>query len=1149
MKDAFVHLEVKSAFSYQFDSLVKLAELISKTKEYGMNAVAITDENVLFSAVDFYTISKENGIKPIIGLTVNIKNPSDNTLTKVVMLAKNKVGYNNIVKFSSFVNIRKTNDKFITMEEFEKNADNLVVMVNLENVFTYENSLKALDAVNWFSATVPSDDLYFICGKTANNRLNQFLLTQHKEKQIKLVATNSVHYIEEKDEDIKVMKEAIQGVKSKDVARKGQYFKTQDQMIKQYANLPGATSNTIEIAEKCNLVLELKGEVGFRKKLPPFPVPQDFVENTDKFGGYEVLIESKESATAYERKAMFYLLEVAFKGLNQRYGKNPQAEKRLLYELKVIFDKDFTNYFLIVQDFMKYALENDIPLGPGRGSAAGSILAFCLNITDVCPLKYDLMFERFLNPERTDDPDIDLDISQEKRHLMFSYAQEKYGFSKVAKVISFNNYGGKSAVKDLGKLLNIQENIVEQLTKNITKKVSDLAKHRPMVHSLITQNPDVKKLIDYAVRLEGLPKNQSTHAAGIVLSDKKLYEEVPVLLNHDKELGSDILVVQLHKEILETVGFTKVDFLALRNLDVIHNVKKVVLETKGIDLKEIPFDDPKTFEVYQQGQTLGVFQMDSNKMRETAEKVKPQKLEEIFPLIALYRPGAMDMIPMFVKNKQDGKNQIYDLNVVFDEKKDREVMEFAPFEADVSLLAPILEKTYGVIVYQEQIMQIAQKWAGYTLGEADLFRRAISKKKMEILEQQENIFVSRSTKQGRDKVTSERLFALIVKFSNYGFNIPHSAAYSIISYTTAYLKVNYPKEYMGALISSQMFDKSDKNNKKTALYIEEARKLGIHIAKPDINNSNFSFDVTKDGLNFGLALAKNVGKKAALSIVEERSNGLFTSFNDFLNRMRSKAVDKTCIESLIKIGAFDEFGNRKQLVEAMNGGKTRSVIFDNQILFADIPGIGSDDIVVTQDVEDYTFEEKIDMEMKLLGIISTEVPAQRYQEQLKSIIVSKHKLSDFNAMWLGGSVISKKEILDKNKKPMAFLKLTNGSKEYDVTVFNDKWENLKSDLVMSQIYLFKVVESKGKYSVKEYEQLSERKQMSIVLDRAFLKDIDSTRKLASAIKENPGIDELLLRVGKEEKSYAINLTKEFLGKMQSLNIKKESIKFQKVRYE
>lgn len=1150
----FVHLEVAGEFTYHFDSLVRIQMLVKKAKELNMDTIALTDYSTMHSVIDFYELSIQNGIKPIIGCKFEVIDESKKEITKVVLLAKNNDGYKNIVQLNSTAHLRENNKVYITKKELKKHSDDIVILVDLEDYFIKNQTNKSMEELKFFKNNFDSHDLYFQLkrhGLKHQKIMNQYVMKASKTFGIKLVATNDVYYFNEKESKTRNILRKIQEIPIIDeFDNNQQYLKTETEMEKLFSDIPSAIENTVEIANKCNIKITLKGDNDFVRKIPVYKVPNDFVPPKTLKGKFDILPNFQKPKTKKEALSIAYLCHLAERGLEKRYGDNEVAKKRLRYELGVIISKGFSNYFLIVQDFVKYAKENKIPIGRGRGSAPASILSYALGITDVCPLKYNLLFERFLNPERTDDPDIDLDISQEMRYKMIEYAQEKYGQRAVGKITTFNNFGGKLAVREVGRILKVESTIIDKIAKSINKKVNDVFDKKELVKELIEKHMKVKELIEYALLIEGLPKNRSTHAAGVIIGDGDLSKEIPVMERFDKEIGKKIIIVQFpnNNQQLEKVGYTKKDFLGLRNLDVIENTKKLISERTGKKIDEMPLDDDKTFKLYQEGNLLGVFQMDSEQMRKTSEKIKPTKVEDIFPLIALYRPGSMDMIPIYATNKEKNNAIIYDMVEEFDEKNKRFKKDFVPFDEKIEDLEPILKETFGVIVYQEQIMKILQKWANYGLGEADIVRRAISKKKKEIIDEERKKFISKAKEMNRDEEVSEKIYDLIVKFSNYGFNIPHSAAYGLISYETAYLKANYPVEFMSALISSKIDE-----TKQASDYVKEAKRMGVVVHNPSINFSNHDFVPCEDEISFGLAMIKNVGKNAAKYIEEDRRKGNYDSFQQFVNRVHSKEVNEGCIESLIKVGAFDEFGGRKQLIEYLKGRNKRKVVIKDLITFDEIPGIQSDTQIELPDVGEYGLREKINYETSLTAMAFSEKPISKYGNIIEDYVEMKNsKENDF--LWIGAEFESRKVIKDKYGNEMAFLTINCGEKQYELVSFYKVWSKVKDYLDDFGIYLFKVKENKsGKFVLHDVEKLESKRKISIVVPdevRNQTKDLQLNwmKDLASLVRKNKGNEVFALKMEDKEKKYYVSFNEEFLIAINKLVKEKKNIRLEKVQY-
>lgn len=802
MTTDFVHLHVHSEYSL-LDSTNRIEDLIQRTKELGMKSIAITDTKNMFGVIKFYKTAIKNGIKPIIGCE----------LSNLILLVKNNLGYHNLIKI-------------VSSKKFSKELIGGLIAIGKINQTEVEiqNSLKLFGKEN-----------YYLEIQNHGHEQYQSRLELARRYKMEIVLTNDVHYLKREDSLAHEVLQCIKQNKHFDDKSRSHlpndeyYLKSAEEMSKLIPEELRAVNNTVAIAEQCDFKLQFNQHL-----LPEFKLPQ----------GYE---------TSHE-----YLIRLCEENLLKRYKKvTTEIEERMKYELKVIHDMKYDDYFLIVRDFVKYAQSKCIAVGPGRGSATGSLIAYLLEITEIDPLKYNLLFERFLNPERVTMPDIDIDFCYERREEVIDYVKRFYGADRVAQIITFGTFGLKSAMKEIQRVKEVNE----------------------------------QQAIELAKKLEGLPRHNSTHAAGIVIAPKSLNEFVPTIEN-------EMLITQYNKDEIEEIGLLKMDLLGLRTLTAINQTMK------DINIEMIPNSDIKTSEMLSKGESGAVFQMESAGMSKFLRRLKPKCFEDLIALVALYRPGPLSsgMADDFIERRQ-GKKSIEYLH---------------------KSLEPILKETYGVIIYQEQVMEIAQKIGGFSLGEADLLRRAISKKKLEEIINQREKFLKGSK---IDIKTSERIFELMIKFADYGFNKSHSVAYAKLSWQTAYLKANYSKEYMSAMMSSVM------DNDKVAEYIDLARRMQIPILSPNINISQSEFKVEGKGIRYGLAAIKNIGRGMTDHIVEERErNGEYKSLFNFCQRIDKQVVNQKAIESLIKCGAFDKFGSRNEMMNALLSGQQISLFEETDYL-------------------------------------------------------------------------------------------------------------------------------------------------------------------------------------------------------------------------
>lgn len=875
----FVHLHLHTEYSL-LDGAIRIGELIQQAKAYGMPAVAITDHGNLFGAVEFFKKAKKAGIKPIIGCEVYVAPQSRFDKAKInkdpgmpeeasfhlTLLVKDEEGYRNLTRLVT----RSYLEGFyykprIDMELLSQHYRGLIalsgcIMGEIPYNIVHENFERA-EATAKVLKELFEDNFYL---ELQSNNLpeqkvaNKGLIEISKKYQIPIVATNDCHYLHKSDARAHEILLCIQTGKTiKDEKRlkfqtEDFYFKSPEEMYSAFSEIPEALENTLFIAEKCNFNLTLDGY-----RLPRYSLPEGIVEEQ-------------------------YLKELAYRGLRERFKGEPPEEykERLDNELKVITEMGFSSYFLIVWDFINYARSQKIPVGPGRGSAAGSLVAYALKITDIDPIKYGLLFERFLNPERISMPDIDVDFCKDRREEVIKYVSEKYGKERVAHIITFGTMQSRAVVRDVGRALNIPYAEVDKIAKMIPFACSSLEQAmtlEPRLKTLYSKDETVKELIDIAIRLEGLARHASQHAAGVVISPEPLEDIMPLYKNP----GDENIISQFDMKALEDVGLLKFDFLGLKTLTVIDDtVKYASLQGKNIDLENIPLDDKETYELLSSGQTIGVFQLESRGMRELLQKMQPERFEDLIALVALYRPGPLGsgMVDDFIKRKKG----------------------MVPVEYVLPQLKEILDETYGVILYQEQVMRIANKIAGFTMGQADVLRKAMGKKIPELMASLKEEFINGALKNGTSKEAADSLFNLMAAFGEYGFNKSHSAAYAYLSYITAYLKAHFPVEFFAANLSNEMGDSN-----KIVKFINECKSWGIEILGPDINESQRFFTVSGDSIRFGLEAVKGVGGAALESILKERQKGRFKSMAEFLKRVDTKKVNKKVVESLIKAGAFD----------------------------------------------------------------------------------------------------------------------------------------------------------------------------------------------------------------------------------------------------
>ncbi|MGJ7912814.1 DNA polymerase III subunit alpha [Neobacillus sp. LXY-1] len=997
---SFIHLHVYSAYSL-LSSTASVADLVKNAVNKGFKALALTDQNVMYGTVEFYKLCKKHQIKPIIGLTVDVVgSKTEQDAFPLVLLAENDNGFRNLLKISSTVQTKAENG--IPLKWLKHYSDGLIAITpGIEGEI--EQSLLSGDrefAINIMQKLnrIFGNGRFFLSLQNhlieEEAILRKELLALSEEFNIPVVATNRVHYLEQDDTFAQECLLAIKnGDKLQDDHREQLgsdqfYLKTAAEIVDSFSEIPQALENTLLIAQKCHVNMELN-----KTFLPSYP-------------------------TEHHIPADEYLEQLCIKGLSERFSSPaPEYMDRLTYELSVIKRMQFSNYFLIVWDFMNYARERGILTGPGRGSAAGSLVAYTLFITDVDPLKHNLLFERFLNPERISMPDIDIDFPDVRRDEVIEYVANKYGELHVAQIVTFGTMAAKAALRDVGRVFGLNTKELDHLSKlvpaHLGVNLTDAYNQSEGFRNYVNETPLNQRLYKTALKLEGLPRHTSTHAAGVVLSEKPLIDLIPI------QNGSNhIYLTQYSMEYLEEIGLLKMDFLGLRNLTLLESVLTTISRNTGrkVEIRSIPLDDVKTFELLARGETTGIFQLESDGMRKVLVRLKPSRFEDIVAVNALYRPGPMENIPLFI-----------------DRKHGKQTVEYLHPD-----LKPILENTYGVIVYQEQIMQIASKIAGFSLGEADLLRRAVGKKKKEALDQERHHFVQGAIKNGYAQTLANDLYDLIVRFANYGFNRSHAVAYSMIAYQLAYLKANYPVYFMAGLLTSAIG-----NETKIAQYIMEAKQKEITILPPSINHSGFAFQVEKGGIRYSLAAIRSVGAAALKEIFQARKAKRFSDLFDLCIRVSSKAVNRKTLESLVHSGSFDEFGeDRAVLLASLDVAIEHAQIFkpddDAQIDFFE-------DMIPKPKyvhVDSISQELKLSFEKEVLGMYLSSHPISIYAKELKqggALLLYDFKNSNVKQE-AGIYISSKKTIRTKKGDLMAFLTVSDSTGEMEAVAFPEVYK-------------------------------------------------------------------------------------------------------------
>ncbi len=1034
----FVHLHVHTEYSL-LDGSAKINDLIARVKELGMNSIAITDHGAMYGAISFYKKALEEGIKPIIGCEVYLAKGS--RLTKdtkgggyyhLVLLAETNEGYENLMKLVSYGFIdgfyyKPRIDKEL-LRKYHKGiiASSACLAGEIPRALLNETYTAAKEVALEYIDIFGKDNFFLELqdhGMLEQKKVNVGLEQLGKELDIPLIVTNDSHYIKEADAKPHDVLLCIQTGKTVDDADRMRYegnqfyVKSQEEMLGLFPHLPEALENTQKIADRCNVNFQFH-----ELKLPQFDVPDG-------------------------KSADVYLREICEMNFQKKYpDAKPEWKARLDYELATITSMGFVDYFLIVWDFIKYAKEKGIIVGPGRGSAAGSMVSYCLSITTIDPIAYDLIFERFLNPERVSMPDIDIDFCYERRQEVIDYVVKKYGESHVAQIITFGTLAARAAIKDVGRALDIPYQNVDRISKMVPTElgitIEKALKMEPELAKAYANEDDVRELLDTSMSLEGLPRHSSTHAAGVVICKKPVMEYVPLSAN-DGQINTQYTMTTL-----EELGILKMDFLGLRTLTVIQNAVKEIerIHHVVIDIDEIPMDDKKVFHLISQGKTDGVFQLESAGMKQFMKELQPESIEDLIAGISLYRPGPMDFIPKYIKGKRSSASILY---------------------AHPSL-EPILKNTYGCIVYQEQVMEIVRKLAGYSLGRSDLVRRAMSKKKESVMAMERKNFVygigdevMGCEKNGIPPKIAESIFDEMTDFAKYAFNKSHAACYAYVGYQTAWLKTHYPVEFMAALMTSVI-----DNTSKITGYVEECKKMGVAVLPPDINEGYAHFSVWNGQIRFALNAIKNVGRTAVETLVKEREkNGAFISMTELCNRLDTTVLNKRSLESLIKAGAFDSLGgNRRQymatyksILDGMAQSKKNNL--QGQLNLFDMGDEDTKMYAMTDelpDISEYQEKEKLSQEREVLGIYVTGHPLAAFEKKIKHCTshTSMHFLPpEVNAdgtpvvneafdavehdakVTVGGLVRDMKVILTKRGEKMAFLTLEDFAGTIEIILF------------------------------------------------------------------------------------------------------------------
>ena len=1057
---AFAHLHVHTEYSL-LDGACRMERLLDAAKEMGQTAVAITDHGCMYGVVEFYKAAKKRGIQPILGCEVYVARRTrfdkvhelDGENRHLVLLCENEAGYHNLLALVSKAWVEGFYSKpRVDLDLLREHHEGLIALSaclagEIPRALARGDYEGAREAALRYEGIFGRGNFYLELqdhGMAEQKRINPQLIRLSRETGIPLVATNDCHYIAPEDSRMHRVLLCIQTgrtIEDENAMEFGSeefYFKSEEEMRALFPDVPEAADNTVKIAQRCQVELEFG-----KTKLPAFFTP----DGSDNLEFFRRLCQE---------------------GLARRYGENPPQEyrDRLEYEIRVISQMGYVNYYLIVWDFIRYARSVGIPVGPGRGSGAGSLAAYCVGITNVDPMRYDLLFERFLNPERVSMPDFDIDFSDERRDEIIGYVVDKYGADHVAQIVTFGTMAARGALRDVGRALNIPYNKVDQVAKlvplSLGMTLDTAMKQSKELREKVEADPQVKELWDMARKVEGMPRHASTHAAGVVITDKPVMDYVPLSKN------DDAVVTQYTMTAIEELGLLKMDFLGLRNLSVIDHAEKLVRRREaGFSIEAAPEDDGAVFRMLSEGHSEGVFQLESPGMKRLLVQAQPACVEDLIAIISLYRPGPMQFIPQYLESRKNPESVHY----------------------RHPLLRPILEPTGGCIIYQEQVMQIFRDLAGYSLGRADIVRRAMAKKKHDVLEREREVFlhgqqredgaweVDGCLRRGVDQQTALELFKEIESFASYAFNKPHAAGYALVAYQTAYLKCHYPCEYMAALLSSVLGQTG-----KVAEYIEECGRLGISVLPPHVNYSDMGFTVVGKSIRFGLLAVKNLGRNVIARMVEERrGGGEFTSFYNFCKRMAGRDLNRRAIESLVKCGALDGLGNNRRemllaverVLDSLEADKRRNV--EGQMGFFDAPGSAQGGEPPLEKTEDFSAADKLNMEKEVTGMYLSGHPmaayAGLYQEggyaRMDEILQSAGeretgRYQDGQWVTLLGMVVGVRKKATKNNAQMAFATLEDMYGAITALVFPKVLEQYGSLL-----YEGAVVEVQGKLSFTE----------------------------------------------------------------------------------
>jgi len=1115
----FIHLHTHSHYSL-LDGLPKIPELVQHAKKLNMPALALTDHGVMYGLIEFYQQCKASNIKPILGMEAYLapnglhsKRPKiDEKPYHLILLAKNNTGYQNLLKLTSIAHLEGFYYKpRIDLEILKKYNDGLMALTaclqgEVAKTAANYSMEKTEEVIKKYLTIFSAKDFYLEIQHHPNlpeqQKVNNTLIPLSKKLNCKLVATNDIHYLKPEDaeaQDILVCIQTKKQLTDKNrlsMMDEDYSFKSTTEMSTAFKETPEAITNTLEIADKCHVELEL-GKI----QLPYYDLPEDTTPDKE-------------------------LKKICEKGLQKRFASNISQEiiERLNFELSVIAKTGFASYFLIVQDFVNWAKNNKIVVGPGRGSAAGSIVAYLSNVTNIDPIKYDLLFERFLNPERISMPDIDMDFADARRDEVLHYVENKYGKNHVAQIITFGTMAARAAVRDVGRVMGLSYNYCDKVAKMIPM-FTDLKTALNIVPELkeIYQNdPDAVRLLESAQKLEGVARHSSTHACGVVITYQPLNHYTPLQYASQDD---KVIITQYSLHPIEDLGLLKMDFLGLKNLTIIEDTINIIQATthEEINIDNIPLDDKKTFKLLQRAKTTGVFQLESAGMKRYLKELKPTEFEDIIAMVALYRPGPMEWIPDYIAGKQ-GERQPQYLH---------------------QNLKNILDKTYGVAIYQEQLMQIARDLAGFTLGEADVLRKAIAKKIPKLLAEQKNKFINGCIKNNITENIAKKIFDFIEPFAGYGFNRSHAACYALIAYQTAYLKANWPTQFMAALLTSDYGDTD-----RIAIEVEEAKQLKMQVLAPDINESYATFTVVNDNLiRFGLTAIKNLGNHIVDILIKERKkNGLFKNLSDFLLRIHDKDLNKKSLESLIKSGALDKFGDRQQMLDNIENllnisHQAQQERNSGQInIFKKLPVNHTPGLTLTNS-KPTTNLQKLTWEKELMGLYISSHPLADYHEKIKRHYTSIDTINKHLNKYVKivGVVMSYKKIFTRKNEPMVFMQTEDETAKIETIIFPKIYQEYSTLIQENNILVVegKISNKEGsfkmiadKISIFQADDLPDYKAIVVTVPHKIKKEIFT--QLKSMVKKYHGDLSLFLQVNNKKIDTKIKVNIDIIDELKNL---------------